>query len=221
MTNAIQKTQPQPVTFVNFTSSAQYWDERYRRQGHSGAGSYGRLARFKASVLNRLVQECGIETVIEFGCGDGNQLSLADYADYTGFDVSAVAVAQCRRRFAGDDSKRFMHTDEWRNQQADLTLSLDVIYHLVEEAVFAEYMRRLFSSSRRYVMIYASNDEKYNALLAAHVKHVRHRKFTDWLLVNPPGNWRLKTFIANAYPFDPRDSDNTSFADFYLFEKLG
>jgi hypothetical protein len=37
-------------------SSGTYWESRYRSGGASGAGSLGRLARFKAGVINRFIQ---------------------------------------------------------------------------------------------------------------------------------------------------------------------
>ncbi len=46
--------------------SAAYWDMRYRRGGHSGAGSSGHLARFKADIVNRIVRRQGIASVIEY-----------------------------------------------------------------------------------------------------------------------------------------------------------
>ena len=39
----------------SFAGSAAYWEERYRRGGNSGAGSYGKLAEFKAEVINDFV----------------------------------------------------------------------------------------------------------------------------------------------------------------------
>lgn len=86
-----------PLVFQN---SAQYWQDRYKLGGTSGAGSYGRLAQFKADFLNNFVRENAIQTVVEYGCGDGAQLSLAQYPSYTGFDVSSLAVENCRRRFS-------------------------------------------------------------------------------------------------------------------------
>ena len=79
-----------------FPGSSDYWRLRYERGGNSGAGSYNRLAEFKAEILNELVSEKSIKTVIEFGCGDGSQLQLAAYPRYLGFDVSAKAVAMCK-----------------------------------------------------------------------------------------------------------------------------
>ena len=37
---------------LTFRNSTDYWERRYRKGGNSGAGSYNRLARFKAGFLN-------------------------------------------------------------------------------------------------------------------------------------------------------------------------
>ena len=48
--------------------------------------------------------------MVEFGCGDGNQLSLAQYPRYVGLDVSRTAIGLCQRRFAKDPAKsRFLY----------------------------------------------------------------------------------------------------------------
>src|SRR5690606_4241845 len=78
--------------------SADYWEQRYARGGNSGAGSYGKLAEFKAEVLNAFVRERQIRSVIDFGCGDGAQLALAEYPSYVGLDVSPTALHICRTR---------------------------------------------------------------------------------------------------------------------------
>lgn len=207
---------------LRFSDSRSYWEERYQTGGNSGAGSYGRLAEFKAEVLNQFVLEHNVESAIEFGCGDGHQLSLAEYPQYSGLDVSARAIDLCRQRFDGDATKRFVHYDAATHEPqsdefaSDLSMSLDVIYHLVEDKVFDTYMRHLFSAGRRYVIVYSSNDPE--ACLTA--AHVRHRRFTDWVTANAP-DWQLKEQIANRYPFDAADPDETSFADFFVFEKAG
>ena len=78
--------------------SRKYWEDRYHQGGNSGAGSYGRLGQFKANVLNAFVSEWDIRSVIEWGCGDGHQLSLADYPEYLGIDISEKAVEICRKK---------------------------------------------------------------------------------------------------------------------------
>jgi SAM-dependent methyltransferase len=198
----------QPV----FHTSAQYWEDRYRAGGNSGAGSYNRLAQFKADVLNDFVHRNQIISVIEFGCGDGAQLELADYPSYTGVDISAKAVDMCRRLYGDDPGKAFFTTYALPSDAtAELALSLDVIYHLVEDSVFDSYMCQLFKSANRFVIIYASNkDQEWTS------NHVRHRKFTNWVEQNSP-DWSLVETIRNKYPYDPSDEHNTSFADFYIF----
>src|SRR5262245_51431247 len=83
-----------------FIGSENYWKERYDSGGNSGDGSYGKLAEFKAEVLNRFIREENIEKIIEYGCGDGNQLKSADYPSYIGFDVSQKALNLCRDIFS-------------------------------------------------------------------------------------------------------------------------
>lgn len=196
-----------------FPSSAVFWESAYRNGDNSGPGSYGRLAEFKAEILNEFVQAKNIQRVIEFGCGDGAQLQLAKYPQYVGVDVATWSVARCSSLFAQDPTKRFYHASELSvgPGKFDLALSLDVIYHLVENSVFDAYMQQLFASSQRYVIIYSSN---HDALTQA--AHVRHRKFTPWIAKNAT-DWQLDGFVANRYPADPLRPEETSFADFYFF----
>lgn len=195
-----------------FKSSVDYWERRYRTGGNSGAGSYNRLAKFKAAFLNAFVDEHRIASVIEYGSGDGSQLKLARYPTYVGVDVSAKAVEMCRAVFAGDASKEFLKPDEVKpGTIADLSLSLDVVYHLIEDPVFEDYMRRLFVSARRFVIVYSSNvDREWTH------NHVRHRQFTRWVEQNEP-EWILQSTVKNAYPYDAANAEHTSFADFYVF----
>ena len=187
-------------------TSAEYWERRYAAGGRSGAGSYGRLAEFKAAVLNRLVAESGYRSVIEFGCGDGNQLSLATYPEYLGLDVSETAIEACRQRFATDDGKRFQPLANYAGEQAELSLSLDVIYHLIEDAVYAAHLQALFAAATRCVVIYSSDTETVQPKQA----HVRHRRFTTWVAEHAPC-WRLESRIPNAYPA-------TSFSSFFIYQ---
>ena len=44
--------------------TSEYWENRYKKSGNSGAGSYGRLAEFKADVINNFIAENKITSVI-------------------------------------------------------------------------------------------------------------------------------------------------------------
>lgn len=207
------------LTRLRFRGSGDYWESRYAAGSSSGAGSYGRLADFKAEVLNAFVARHQVASVIEFGCGDGNQLTLARYPSYIGLDVARSAIQLCLARFREDHTKSFFvydpdgFADNHGLFQADLALSLDVLYHLVEDAVYERYMRTLFAAGGRFVIIYSSNFEAP----ARHAAHVRHRRFTDWIERHRP-EWRLIEHLPNRYPAQP-GQDGGSFADFYLFQK--
>lgn len=184
--------------------SGSYWEKRYAEGGTSGAGSYGPSADFKAGVLNSFVEEVGATSVLELGCGDGNQLSLARYPKYLGVDVSATAVARCRERFREDNTKDFMRLGELSDEEADLALSLDVIYHLIEDEVYQKHLSLLFESSRKAVAIYSTNRD--DSRCAA---HVRHREFLPAVSSRFPG-WELVRQVPN--PEDPR-------VGFFLFRR--
>ncbi len=199
----------------SFPGSEKYWQQRYARGGSSGRGSYGALAEFKARIVNQFVREQGVQTVIEYGCGDGNQLRLTVYPSYLGFDVSARAVSLCQTIFANDSRKSFKPMKEYGGQRANLTLSLDVIYHLVEDDVYASYMERLFDSAERYVIIYSSNTDENPQPRPA---HVRHRRFTAWVELHRP-DWSLLRQVPNEFPCRG-DGTQGSFSDFYFYRKM-
>ena len=200
------------VAARRFHGSRDYWQRRYSSGGVSGPGSIGRLGHFKADVLNEFIRQRAVTSVVEFGCGDGSQLTLCRYPKYLGLDVSPSAVDLCRRRFSGDPSKSFAILGSIAPGQHDVALSLDVIYHLVEDEAFEEHMAAVFDSACRFVVIYSSN---FTA--APPAPHVRHRKFTDWIEQKRP-NWSLIRTIDNRYPYDRRNDEDTSFANFFFFE---
>jgi len=195
-------------------TTGDYWEKRYRLGMSSGAGSAGDLARFKAKVLNAFVRDHAVRSVIEFGCGDGLQLELAEYPAYLGLDVSQAAVRMCARRFAADATKSFLWYDESQGGnlgdflQADLAISLDVVYHLLEDEVYRKYLKNLFGASRRHVIVYSSNREE--KVLA---RHVRHRRFLDDVGLAHP-EFRLTGTVENP-------CREQSFADFYFFSRAG
>jgi hypothetical protein len=195
-----------------YTDSASFWERNYTMGETSGPGSYGALAAGKSRFLNGLVSQHGVSSVIEFGCGDGNQLSLANYPSYIGLDVSRAAVGLCQTRFAADKDKSFFlydgacFTDRAGVFSADLALSLDVLYHLTEDAVFETYLTHLFAAGRRLVVIYSTNME-----VGGTAPHVRHRRFTPWVEANCP-DWSLADTTRGP-------STEHARADFFLYER--
>lgn len=196
--------------------SSKYWEQRYQTGGNSGAGSYHRSAEYKALILNAFTAEKQVRKVGELGSGDGNQLRYLNFADYTGFDVSRTAIDLCLNIHGSRPGRDFVWLGSPQldmaqyNEAFELTLSLDVIFHLIEEDVYRAYMDRLFAMSKRYVIVYASNHDgpdRHGAI------HVRNRRFTDDVARWMPG-WSLLKHIDNPYKH-PLISE----ADFFVFGK--
>lgn len=194
----------------NFQGTASYWEDRYRHEGTSGMGSYGPFARTKAGFINDFIQKHRVGSVVDFGAGDGNQLRMLRIPRYVGLDVSETAIARLREQFAEDSSKRFVQCNgvpvsDDTSLHADLGLSMDVIYHLIEDDVYERYMRDLFRCAQKHVIIYSSDREQ-----PKHVsRHVRHRNFTAFVESNIPG-WTLAEVHRNPFRF-------LSYSSFFVF----
>lgn len=196
-------------------SSIDYWEGRYKSGGNSGSGSYNKLAEYKASFINDFLLQKSIQSAIEFGCGDGNQLSLIDYPSYIGLDVSTTSISICTQKFRNDNTKRFLLYDPFspgKIPRQELSLSLDVIYHLVEDKVYELYMKHLFQSATAFVIIYSSDYDR------PRLNHEKRREFSNWVEKNQT-HWRLIVKKESPFKSEPNES-NKSFSDFFVYEKI-
>lgn len=192
-----------------FFNSARYWQRRYSSGRTSGAGSRGANAEYKAAFINEFIRSHGVATVIEFGFGDRVQLEMCEYSGYLGFEVSRTAILERRRQFRGNVNRRFKHLDDYAGETADLTVSLDVLYHLVERRVYEEHLTKLFEASRRHVLIFSTAFD----CTARTARHAKHRNFLNWIEENCSG-WRSRAVAP------PRVDRRDAAADFYLFERI-
>jgi hypothetical protein len=198
---------------ITFNGSSQYWEKRYRSGGNSGNGSYGDNSIYKSNYLNHFAKEHFISSVIEFGCGDGNQLNGFNFDNYIGLDVSSTAIKNCIDKYKADKSKSFFLYNSFcfHNPQkiinAELSISLDVIYHLIEDSVYVKYLNDLFESSKKYVIIYAWDVE------GPQKGHVKHRKFSTYISEN------LKEWERVDYESKYPKIDGA--CDFFVYKKKG
>ena len=123
-------------------------------------------------------------------------------------------MARCRETFGSDGSKVFRMLGDYDDEKGDLALSLDIIFHLVEDEAFEDHMEKLFASAERYVIIYSSNTD-CNVGYAG--THVRRRRFTDWvetqagdfsLLRKVPGRRWLPRLLRSGHG-----------RDFFIYER--
>ncbi len=162
---------------------AGYWNERYRKGWSSGVGSEGNNARIKAGIVNRWIAENAIKSVVDWGCGDGTTLShLEGFDHYTGVDVSEVILRTNAAKFPG---LSFVRLDPRNYLRADMALSMDVLFHQIEDDEFHRHLDQLFSSARKAVVIGSTDDDRGRT-----AKHVMRRAFTPVVAYRFP-QWRL------------------------------
>ncbi|PZT52817.1 class I SAM-dependent methyltransferase [Paenibacillus silvae] len=188
-----------------------YWERTYRKGETSGRGSYGVLAEFKAEVVNALIQREGIRRVIEFGCGDGNQLKYMDYGEYLGMDVASASVEHCASMYSDDPSKSFMvyRPGLWVNRgflQADLTVCLDVLYHITDETDFRQTLHDVLQASTRWVVLYTRLREQEEP----GVRTIQDRNLFHYLFDYP--EFKVHEIIRQRYP-------QQSSADFVILKR--
>jgi SAM-dependent methyltransferase len=176
----------------------EYWENRYRNGGDSGHGSQGNLAGFKTEVINNIIEKFQIKRVVEWGCGDGRLCGTYKAEEYFGLDVSDYVIEKNKEKYADriPQKMRFMTYDGSKIEvgKYDLSLSLDVIYHLIDEGMFEDYMYNLFNSSSNIVVIYSIDND--NLLGAAHIKYRKHTGFIE----REFKEFDLIKVIDNMYP---------------------
>jgi len=184
-----------------------YWENRYKNGGNSGMGSYGSEHNFKTNYINDLIKEYNIKTINDFGCGDGNQIkNITGYSHYYGFDISPTTVKNCQKKYEKNMKMRFYESSDMF-VQSDLSMSLDVLYHIIEDELFYSYIDSLFNYSLKYVLIYSTNHKSNNPSA-----HIVWRNFIDY--VKNTHNTKL---ISVTPFYEKKDINDVSF---YLFEKI-
>ena len=153
-----------------------WWDTWYAQGGNSGPGSRNFLTTYKAEVINDFLKKHSIDSVIEFGCGDGYNLGLIDYSDYLGLDVAKTTIKNCIELYKHDTTKSFMLYDPsyFANKgfkQVDLVVCLDVLYHIINEDEYINTIADIFSFKSQYIILYTTLAEKNNDGASPEIYH--------------------------------------------------
>jgi SAM-dependent methyltransferase len=185
---------------------ASYWDDRYRIGVREGEWA---VSRAKAEFVNFMIQNYGIGTMVDYGCGNGDMLAhirgewLPDeHVTYVGTDISLEAIKQVRSRFP---DLYFIHRPKLRQQtHAELSLSLDVVQHQVTEAALIGHLDDLFDRASKLVIVYGTNTESGQSAV-----NVRHWWWTPIIPIRYP-EWKM---VAGG-----QGRDYGTVRDFYAWE---
>lgn len=110
--------------------------------------------------------------------------------------VQETIFKKTKQKFKDDPTKHFLlyDGDPPAGLIGDCTLTFDVIYHLVEDAVYAQYMDALFKTASKYVVVYSSNIAGWHG-----AAHVLHRDNTGYIAQHFP-QWKLVGTLQSDYP---------------------
>lgn len=73
----------------------QYWENRYRKGGTSGAGSTGEYRKWKWGIIESYVGN--VDDVLDVGCGDLSFWEGRDCPKYLGLDISPTIIEKDRQ----------------------------------------------------------------------------------------------------------------------------
>lgn len=96
--------------------------------------------------------------------------------------------------------------------QYEMAMSLDVLYHLIEEGIWMRHIDQLFQTAKRYVVIYAEDCDRDRGV------HMRSRSFSPYIAKIAP-DWVLDFKVDNPYPYDGSDYESGSVSDFFIYRK--
>jgi trans-aconitate methyltransferase len=180
----------------------------------SGDGSRGHLAEYKSMFLRDFVEAHNINYYLEYGCGDSYNLAItSEYCpdlQIVGLDVAPKAIEMCKQKLPQHEFYLVEEFDKTPPAKNSLVTSLDILYHLVEDEVYNDYMKRLVEFNAEYIIIYSPdfNNDKY-------AEHVRARKFTD----NKRLQEKYKLILHHPNDYSTRHYADGSFSDFFVFIK--
>ncbi|MCP4384284.1 MAG: hypothetical protein GY798_23220 [Hyphomicrobiales bacterium] len=199
-------------------SSTGYWEDRYKSGGHSCSGSRVVLSKYKVGFLNKFFRNHKIDSVIDLEVGDGQVAQGLRVPGYLGVDLSRSTLDLVKKANEPSMHKRFMLSGDLEASgiSSDVTMSIDVIFHLVEGDVDDCHMSTLFDRSTQWVIIHTSNFDR-----PGDPSHVRHRCFSAWIHANRK-DWGLHQYNPNPHFSPPKAKlPDKTFAEFYTFRRIG
>jgi len=154
-----------------------------------------------------LINKYDLKSISDVGCGECTLLPyLQGIRKYYGYDISPAVLSKVSKNAQDGFSKEFiLLTNNTKIVSSDLVLSLEVIFHQVNDDEYLDYMRKLVNSNGEYLLILTMNE---GILKTNHIKN-RHIKYRDISKFMDSTNYSL----VEKFPFTERTST------YYLYKK--
>ncbi len=144
------------------------------------------MFRQKKKILNEVVPNLNIKTVIDAGCGLGYTTEVLRRLglDYLGIDVSESAVKACRTKGLSAQLKGVEDVVE----QYDLVFSDGMLEHFLNMEPYIGYLARI---SRQYVLLIQPNHTSFWGMTLVYLSRLLRRDKNVFEY-----NYRIEDFIA-------------------------
>jgi hypothetical protein len=161
-----------------------FWNERYSTNMAlgSGIGSRGDVAEQKRALLQTVIDEHRVTSILDVGCGDTEIVRKLTFdGSYIGIDIAEVVIS--RNSDLAPDWE-FLHGDFVtivRDQPlaADMVVCMDVLIHQHDSDYYAAFVQELVGATR-LVGVIAAYDEVPPAHYASQIT-AYHGPITDML----------------------------------------
>jgi glycosyltransferase involved in cell wall biosynthesis len=151
-----------------------YWETRYSDGGNSGSGSAGAEAEWKIKQVVRLSRG-KVRSILDLGIGDGTLTARLMEAltgvIYHGVDLTPTGAAIARRNAPGATVAVLDITREKLGRKADVSLCLDVLFHIPEKAAHDAAVLAACQCASQFTVITTWNEgivKKYKGRFGEH-----------------------------------------------------
>ena len=135
------------------------WDQLHEKNIWAREGT--------SQYLLDLISQAAPESIIEFGCGDG-EFASSQHCQYIGFDMSAVAIQKARRKNLLAKNCAFYQLDmrDWKGESVDLIVLEESLYYLRPREI-VRFLNVCFESltEKGRVIVVVHDYRKYRKLL--------------------------------------------------------
>lgn len=198
------------------SESRQYWETRHARAGALASGGHishdeSTNAMFYAVRIARLIEAIGPRTnpglplrILDAGCGKGHfSRALASFGHLVdGIDTSVTAIASCEAQASERETYAVSSLSQWGPPYLyDAAVSIDVLYHLMDDDEWATAVRNLASLVRLGgILGLVDHDRDEDRVWQSHQKTRSTRRYRE--LFEACG-FEARRYVRNDFKHDP------------------
>jgi hypothetical protein len=143
-----------------------FWNQRYIEDPDkgSGPGSRGEILRLKSTLIQSVIAEHDIKTILDIGCGDIAPLRELELGHYLGIDIADVVVEKNKSLKPQWQFVRADLAGDYCPPAAELVLCLDVLIHQKKKQSYLAILLKTLSCSEKVALIsgYSKKDPGWN-----------------------------------------------------------